>query len=46
VTAFRDKDRMHLRDMIDVELIDESWCERLPAELARRLQELIANPNG
>jgi hypothetical protein len=46
LTAFRDKDRMHLRDMIDVELVDESWCGRLPAELAARLKELIDNPNG
>lgn len=46
LTAFRDKDRMHLRDMIDVELIDESWCGRLPPELATRLKELIDDPNG
>jgi hypothetical protein len=46
LTAFRDKDRMHLRDMIDVELVDESWCRRLPAELATRLKQLIDNPNG
>ena len=46
LTAFRDKDRMHLRDMIDVELIDETWCGRLPPELAPRLKELIDNPNG
>jgi len=46
LTAFRDKDRMHLRDMIDVELVDESWCGRLPPGLAARLKELIDNPNG
>ncbi len=46
LTAFRDKDRMHLRDMIDVELIDESWCARVPPELAARLKELLDNPNG
>lgn len=45
LAAFRDKDRMHLRDMIDVELVDESWCGRLPPELARRLKELIDNPS-
>jgi hypothetical protein len=32
--------------MIDVELVDESWCRRLPADLAVRLKELIDNPNG
>jgi hypothetical protein len=46
LTAYRDKDRMHLRDMIDVELVDESWCERLPPELAARLKKLIDDPNG
>lgn len=46
LTAFRDKDRMHLRDMLDVELIDESWRARLPAALAARLQELLDDPNG
>ena len=46
LTAFRDKDRMHLRDMLDVELIDESWCGRVPPELASRLKELIDDPNG
>jgi len=46
LTSFRDKDRMHLRDMVDVELIDASWCARLSPELATRLQELLANPNG
>jgi hypothetical protein len=46
LTAFRDKDRMHLRDLIDVELVDESWPPRLPAELAARLQDLLNNPDG
>ena len=44
--AFRDKDRMHVRDMIDVELVDESWCHRLPPMLAARLKELLDTPNG
>jgi len=46
LTAFRRKDQMHLLDMIDVELIDASWCERLPPELATRLKELLDDPNG
>ncbi len=46
LNSFCDKDRMHVRDMIEVELVDESWCERLPSELAARLQELLDNPNG
>lgn len=46
LTANRDKDRMHLRDMLDVELIDASWRDRFPAELAARLQRLLDDPNG
>jgi hypothetical protein len=46
LTSFRRKDQMHLLDLLDVGLIDASWCSRLPPELAPRLQELIANPNG
>ena len=46
LNSFRDKDRMHVRDMIDVELVDESWCARFPPELAVRLKEILDNPNG
>lgn len=46
LNSYRDKDRMHLRDMIDVELVDQSWCDRYPPELSCRLQELLDNPNG
>jgi hypothetical protein len=46
LTAFGIKERMHLRDLIDVELVDEAWCARLPSELAARLKELIDTPNG
>ncbi|MBI3407305.1 MAG: hypothetical protein HY040_02975 [Planctomycetes bacterium] len=46
LTSFRDKDRTHVRDLIDVGLIDASWPARLPQELARRLQELLDNPEG
>lgn len=44
--SYRRKDQMHLLDMIDVELVDESWCARFPPELAARLKELLDNPNG
>ena len=40
LTALRDQDRVHLRDMIDVGLIDDSVVEGLPAELAERLEQL------
>ncbi|HBI46825.1 MAG TPA: hypothetical protein DDY78_28825 [Planctomycetales bacterium] len=44
--AWRDKDRTHLRDMIQVGLIDATWPARLPPPLADRLQQLLDNPNG
>src|SRR6478672_11623226 len=34
LTAFRDKDRTHLRDLIGVGLIDQSWTTRLSPDLA------------
>jgi hypothetical protein len=46
LTSFRDKDRTHLRDFIEVGLLDASWRDRLPAELASRLQELLDHPEG
>jgi hypothetical protein len=46
LTAFRDKDRTHLRDLLDVGLIDAAWTTRLPPELAARLQMLIDSPEG
>ncbi|MEX2317248.1 MAG: hypothetical protein WD669_08855 [Pirellulales bacterium] len=46
LTSFRDKDRTHLRDMIEVGLLDDSWPARLPPELGARLQELLDNPDG
>lgn len=46
LTSFRDKDRTHLRDMIEVGIIDDTWLPRLPAELAPRLQELLDDPDG
>jgi hypothetical protein len=46
LTAYRDKDRTHLRDLIDVGLVDRSWVERLPSDLALRLQQLLDTPDG
>ncbi len=46
LTSFRLKDRVHLLDMIDVGLVDASWLDRLPPELAARLKELLDNPEG
>jgi hypothetical protein len=46
LTSYRDKDRMHLRDLLDVELIDASWPARFPPPLAERLQAIIDDPDG
>lgn len=46
LTAWRDKDRTHLRDLIGVGLIDATWPARLPSLLGDRLQQLLADPNG
>ena len=46
LTSFRDKDRVHLRDLIGVGLVDESWLAQLPAVLQPRLQDLLDNPEG
>ena len=46
LTSFRDKDRVHLRDLMEVGLVDASWLTRVPAALRARLQELLDNPEG
>lgn len=46
LTAFRDKDRTHLRDFIAVGLVDRSWTARLAPPLAARLQTLLDTPDG
>jgi hypothetical protein len=38
------KDQVHIQDMIEVGLIDDTWPQRLPSELAERLRQLLANP--
>jgi len=39
--ANRDQDRVHLRDLIDVGLVDRGMLPSLPAELAPRLELLL-----
>lgn len=46
LTSFRAKDQTHLYDMLEVGLIDGTWCARLSPELARRLRHLVENPEG
>jgi hypothetical protein len=46
LTAFRDKDRMHVRDLIDVGLVNADWLAKLPPALADRLRLLLETPGG
>ena len=46
LTAYRDKDRTHLRDLLDLDIIDATWVPLYPAELGGRLQALIDTPEG
>lgn len=46
LTSFRDRDRVHLRDLIEVGLVDEGWRHRVPEALGPRLQELLDRPEG
>jgi hypothetical protein len=46
LTAFRDKDRTHLRDLIEVGLVDAAWLSTLPPVLTERLRQLLDNPEG
>jgi hypothetical protein len=42
----RDKDRMHLRDLASVRLVDVSWLPRFQPELAARLKHILDTPDG
>ena len=46
LTSFRDKDRVHIRDLIGVGLVDESWLERVAPSLRDRLQAMLDDPEG
>jgi hypothetical protein len=46
LTAFRDKDKVHLRDLIEVGLVDASWLARVPQVLGKRLRMILDTPNG
>ena len=46
LTSFRDKDRVHLRDLMAVGIVDDGWLARVPASLRSRLQEVLDNPDG
>ena len=42
--AFRDIDRVHIRDLLSVALIDETSAANLPDDLRARLREIQASP--
>lgn len=42
----RRKDQVHVQDLIDVRLVDASWIQKMPAELAQRLQHILDTPDG
>ena len=46
LSAWRDKDRVHLRDLVSVGLVDATWLPRLPELLRERLEEILATPGG
>ncbi|MEQ1830077.1 MAG: hypothetical protein ABL921_29215 [Pirellula sp.] len=46
LNSFRDKDRVHVRDMISVGLLDDTWLQRYPEPIRGRLRELLEDPNG
>ena len=46
LVSHRLKDRVHLQDMVQVGLIDHTWPDRFPPELADRLRAILANPDG
>ncbi len=46
LTSNLDKDRVHIRDMISIGLIDESWLPRYSLQLQSRLKELLDDPEG
>ena len=39
-------DKVDLRDLMDVGLVDQSWTSKLPPELAGRLQTILDTPEG
>lgn len=46
LTGFGDKDRMHLRDLASVGLIDDDWAQRFSPVLAERLRRILDDPEG
>jgi hypothetical protein len=46
LTSNRDKDRVHIRDMISIGIIHATWLDRFSPELRTRLQQILDDPDG
>ncbi|HEY4259807.1 MAG TPA: hypothetical protein VGM98_06600, partial [Schlesneria sp.] len=46
LNSFQRKDRVHLRDLLEVGLIDSSCLPNLGPENAERLRQIIDDPDG
>lgn len=44
--SYRDLDRVHVRDLLSVGLINDKLVEQLPTDLRARLEEILANPDS
>src|SRR5262245_1102438 len=42
----RRKDQVHIQDLVNVGLIDNSWLPKLPPELATRLKDILDHPDS
>ena len=45
LTSFRRKDQVHVLDLAEVGLVDETWLNRFPPALSERLRELLDSPD-
>jgi len=46
LTSYRRKDQVHLLDMVEIGMLDETWLARVPISLRDRLQALLDDPEG
>jgi hypothetical protein len=46
LVAYRDRDKTHIRDLIGVGLIDQTWPAKYPSPLRERLQAILDTPDG
>lgn len=46
LNSWRRKDQVHLMDLIEMGLIDDTWPQRFSKSLGQRIQELLDDPNG